>query len=105
MKKILFVGLFGLAMLTSAEASILAIRYPTKVISTNVDGWIVTFTSDESTGAIKRITIYDSSNELLLVQECLANSYSLNLSGWKSGSYRAHIEAQHGVKDAGFVLP
>ncbi len=106
MKRILFVCLLGMASLlpsnkiTAATPSAAASR----IIDCYVEGAILLATSDESTGTLISITIFNASNQEVRYQNCSGYSCSVSLVNLRSGHYTAHVVATNGSYNEEFNI-
>lgn len=106
MKRILFVCLLGMASLlpsnkiTAATPSAAA----SCIIDCYIEGAVLLATSDESTGTLISITIFNASNQEVRHQNCSGYSCSVSLVNLRSGHYTAHVVATNGSYNEEFNI-
>ena len=106
MKRILFACLLGMASLlpsnkiSAATPSAAASR----IIDCYVQGIVLIATSDESTGTLVSITIFNTSNQEVRNTTCSGYSCSVSLVNLRSGHYTAHVVATNGSYNEEFNI-
>lgn len=106
MKRILFVCLLGMASLLpsnkiSAATPAAAIH---RTIDCYLEGMVLLATSDESSGTLVSITIFNASNQEVRYTTCSGYSCSVSLANLRAGHYTAHVVATNGSYNEEFTI-
>jgi hypothetical protein len=105
MKKVLLACLLGLGTLaTSTEAkSSMVVQH--RIISITIEGWVFRANSDQSSGPIETIQIYNVLTGVLVrSQSCDSYSCSVSLTGLPFGLYVGNVITTNGTAKKSFSL-
>lgn len=103
MKRILFACLLGLATLLPTNKIAAEKNFFHRIIDIYIEGIVLIANSDESSGKLVSISIYNSSNQVVLSQYCGDYSCGITLSSLRHGNYRAHVVAANDTYDEYFT--
>ena len=113
MKRIILTCLVGVSLLlpsitvksnsVSAKSKVISFN-KSKIITCDLEGYILAANSDAKSGQIVYVEIYDAENNLVMVHQCIGYRVQVDLSGLPSGSYEAEVICQHDQKWMPFNL-
>lgn len=102
MKRILVVCLLGIGMVMSVNQSKAAIINHRKIIDHHIEGWTLSISSDEKSGELIRVFIYDANGFHIATHYCSGYTCTININELSAGLYYLKIEAAHQTKKIQF---
>lgn len=105
MKSLMFFLLFGATMLFT-KASTTPGNGTKRVVDCALEDYILIATSQTEDGAIIKVQIFNSLNQLKLEEDCGGHSCHVDVSDLKSGTYTAKVFTTNApVYSEGFSIP
>lgn len=95
MKKILIVCLLGISSLLLQAKAVGNVPPFFRIVNSTIEGWVFVVNSDETSGTISDIKIYDGNQKLVAETSCVSYDCSIDLTGLAAGTYTAKVYTQY----------
>lgn len=95
MKRIIIVCLLGISGLLSQAKAIGSVPPSIHIVNSTIEGWVFVVNSDETSGTISEIKIYDGNQKLVAETSCTSYDCSIDLTGLAPGTYTAKVYTQY----------
>src|SRR4051812_18490689 len=104
MKRMLIVCLLGMGLLLPYNKITAKEFFTKRIVDVYKDGWALHATSDDHTGNITTVRIFNGSGAKVLQQSCSGYSCTVSLVGLPAGDYTAQVTTSMTVYTETFTI-